>query len=250
MAIFLLRGLVREKAHWGTFPSELDNSLKDVKIITPEIQGVGEYYQSVTPDNFEDMVHFMREKFYLPVKDEGPHYIMAMSLGGMIARCWMELYPNDFEGAILVNTSFKGINSLFNRLRPKAVLNFLKIFANPSIEKRERMIVGLVSNNEANYEKVATEWIEIQKKRPVMRKSFLSQMKAALTYNPPKDRPKAKLLWLTSKSDRLCSYKSTVGLQKLWGGDIHIHETAGHDFPLDDSKWLISKIKTWLQKAS
>src|SRR5690606_41259979 len=56
MAIFLLRGLVREKAHWGTFPSELDNSLKDVKIITPEIQGVGEYYQSVTPDNFEDMV--------------------------------------------------------------------------------------------------------------------------------------------------------------------------------------------------
>lgn len=250
MTIFLLRGLVREKAHWGDFPNELKMAMPNINIITPEIPGVGEFVEEVSFDRFEDMVHFMREKYYLPVKDNGPHYIMAMSLGGMIARCWMQLYPEDFKGAILVNTSFKGINALFDRLRPMALLSFLKIFLNPSIEKRERMIVELVSNTKENYAKVAEAWIEIQKLRPVKRKSFIAQLKAALSYNPPKERPRSKLLWLSSTADRLCSYKSSIRLQKLWGGDIHIHQKAGHDFPLDDSPWLISHIKNWIEKVS
>src|SRR5690606_29753319 len=210
--------LVREKGHWGEFPKELKQAFPQASIITPEIKGVGEFYKEISNDNFYDMVDFMREKFFINTKEEGPNYIMAMSLGGMIARAWMEKYPEDFTGAILVNTSFKGINSLFERLRPKAILSFLKIFANPSLEKRERLIIEMVANDQSKYDKIATEWIQIQKAHPVQRKSFLMQIKAALTYTPPKEKPRAKLLWLASKADRLCSYKSTIKLQKLWGG--------------------------------
>lgn len=248
MRIFVLRGLVREKGHWGEFPKELQQAFPNASIITPEIKGVGEYYKEISNDNFFEMVEFMREKFFINAPGEGPNYIMAMSLGGMIARTWMEKYPEDFTGAILVNTSFKGINSLFERLQPKSILSFLKIFANPSLEKRERLIVEMVANDKSKYDKVAAEWIEIQKARPVRRKSFVMQIKAALSYTPPKEKPKARLLWLASKGDRLCSYKSSLKLQKLWGGDMYLHETAGHDFPIDDTPWLVEKMKTWIEK--
>lgn len=249
MAIFLLRGLVREKAHWGNFPELLQKALSHTTVVTPEILGVGEYVDTPSSDNFEAMVDFMRDKYFLNVKDNGPHYILAMSLGGMIARCWAEKYPNDFKGLILANTSFKGINPLFSRLKPKALLTFLKIFFTASVEKRENIIVNMVSNEPTHKENTISKWVEIQKERPVKRISFINQIKAALSYNPPKKKPVPKLLWLASKGDRLCNYKSTLALQELWGGDIALHESAGHDIPLDDAPWMIEKIQNFIKEV-
>jgi pimeloyl-[acyl-carrier protein] methyl ester esterase len=48
---------------------------------------------------------------------------------------------------------------------------------------------------------------------------------------------------LTGKKDRLCDYKSSIELNKKWGGTLHIHPEAGHDLPIDASSWMIEKLK-------
>ena len=63
MNIILLRGLVREKKHWGSFVEELKEAFPKANIITPEIQGVGEYVDTVSPSNFVDMVKFMQKEW-------------------------------------------------------------------------------------------------------------------------------------------------------------------------------------------
>lgn len=248
MNIFLLRGLVREKAHWGKFVQELEEAFPSDNIITPEIQGVGQFVDIISPTNFDEMVEFMRDQYLTQIESGEECILIAMSLGGMIARLWMEKHPQDFSKCILVNTSFKGISHIHERLRPLSILNFFKIFLTPSIEKREKAIIKMVSNNDTNHDEIIKEWIEIQKKRPVKRQNFLNQMKAAMTFNPPLLKPDADLLVLAAKADRLCNYKCSVKLHKRWGGKLSINEKAGHDLPIDDSPWMINEIKTWLKE--
>jgi pimeloyl-ACP methyl ester carboxylesterase len=248
MNIFLLRGLVREKAHWGEFKEKIQATFPDAKIITPEIQGVGQYNEMTSPDNFPEMIDFMRSNHEEYFNGDQENVLLAMSLGGMITRQWIEMYPNDFNKIILVNTSFKGINPLFDRLKPAGIINFFKIFFSPGVKARERSIIKMVSNNNLNHEEIIQEWIDIQIKRPVKRASFINQIKAALTFTPPQTWPGTlPLLILAGKNDRLCSFKSSKKLHKVWGGQYLEHPTAGHDIPIDDAEWLIEKIKRWLE---
>lgn len=248
MNIILLRGLVREKKHWGSFVTELQAAFPKANIITPEIQGVGEFVDLTSPSNFIDMVKFMRSNILKEIEGQD-NYLIAMSLGGMLARQWVEIFPNDFKQITLVNTSFKGINSLFNRLRPKSIISFFKIFLTPSVQAREKAIVQMVSNNNTNHEAIINTWIEIQNKRPVKRQSFINQIKAALSFSPQLTWPKEiPLMILCGQKDRLCNYKSSLELHSKWGGEIHIHPTAGHDLPIDASEWMIEKINTLIKE--
>lgn len=249
MNIFLLRGLVREKEHWNWFKKYLIEEFPNANIILLEIPGVGETYDQISPDSFEAMVDFMRDKHLDSISNQEENLLMAMSLGGMIARVWMDKYPSDFKKVVLVNTSFKGITPLFKRLRPKALLKFINIFCTPSIEGREKKILAMVSNDKVEREKLLDGWVEIQKKRPVKRKSFINQIKAALTSKVSIKVPKdVDLLIIGAKGDGLCHYESSVLLNKAWGGELRIHETAGHDLPIDEPKWLVNTIKSWYQK--
>jgi pimeloyl-ACP methyl ester carboxylesterase len=248
MNIFLLRGLVREKEHWGDFKQKVQDAFPNANIVTPEIQGVGEYVDLISPNNFQAMIEFMRSNHQEYFTSNQDNILFAMSLGGMITRQWIEMYPSDFKKIILVNTSFKGINPLFKRLRPVSILNFFKIFLSPGVKARETSIIKMVSNNSKNHSRIIQEWIEIQSRRPVKRASFINQIKAALTFNPPQTWPSGlPLLILAAKKDRLCSYKSSQKLHEVWGGQYLEHETAGHDIPIDDGEWLIDKIKRWME---
>jgi pimeloyl-ACP methyl ester carboxylesterase len=248
MNIFLLRGLVREKEHWGDFKSKVQEAFPDAKIITPEIQGVGQYVDNISPNNFPEMIEFMRSNHNEFFCADQENVLMAMSMGGMITRQWIEMYPTDFKRVILVNTSFKGINPLFNRLKPAGILNFFKIFLSPGVEAREKSIIKMVSNNSQNHPQIIKEWIGIQNLRPVKRASFVNQIKAALTFAPPQTWPgNLPLLILAGKKDRLCSYKSSQKLHQVWGGQYLEHPTAGHDLPIDDGPWLVEKMKRWME---
>ncbi len=248
MNLFLLRGLVREKAHWGSFIRDLEEAFPGDRILTPEIPGVGAYHGQTSPDNFDEMIDFMREPFAAHFTSGEENLLLAMSLGGMIARRWMERFPDDFRKVILANTSFKGLNPLHHRLRPASMLRFIRIFFTPGREQRERAIVRLVSNDPADHEKIVREWVEIQSKRPVSRKSFMNQIKAALTFRPTLTRPEVDLLVLAGGGDRLCDPRSAKKIHQTWGGKLVIHPTAGHDLPLDDAPWIIDQIADWLRE--
>jgi pimeloyl-ACP methyl ester carboxylesterase len=244
--IILLRGLVRESRHWGDFPQKLQKKLPDYKIHTPEIQGVGKYHDIISPNTLADMIDFMREQ----VKEFLGHdtIIIAISLGGMITKQWNEKYPDDFGKMILINTSFKGVNSLFHRLKPNAILSFLDIFLTSNTAMRERKILELVSNEPEKIESAHQNWIKIQEEAPVQKKSFVNQIKAALSFNPSDQKPKIPLLLIASRADRLCDYNCTLKLHQQWGGSLKLHQSAGHDIPLDAPDWLIDKILEFLEE--
>ena len=244
--LILLRGLVRESRHWGSFKDNLNNELKDHQVLTPEIQGVGKYHEQISPDNLKEMIHFMREQIKDDLTEDS--VLVSMSLGGMIAKQWTELYPNDFKKLILINTSFKGINPLFSRLRPNALLNFINIFLTPHTALREQKILELVSNEQVKRESILPLWINIQKEAPVKRKSFINQIKAALTFEPSLDKPNIDTLILASKADRLCKYSCSVKLSALWDCKLKLHQSAGHDIPLDAPEWLIAQIKEFIHE--
>ena len=247
MNIFLLRGLVREKEHWGEFKKLIHLYFPEANIITPEIQGVGEFVDQISPNNFRDMVQFMRQKNQEYFHSNSNNIIIAMSLGGMMIKQWLEMYPQDFKKVILINTSFKGINPISKRLRILTLLNFIKIFISRNINNRERSIIKIVSNLNKDNEEIIKSWVAIQKKRPVSKKSFINQIKAALNFKTNKNWPKEiPLLILASKKDKLCHYSCSEKLSKLWQGEFHLHSSAGHDLPLDDGEWLLKKIKNWI----
>ncbi len=250
MKFFLLRGLIREKAHWGSFVQELENAFPGDSVHTLEIPGVGAAHRQTSPDNMDDMIEYMRDPLAEHFSGKEENLLLAMSLGGMMARRWMELHPGDFREVVLANTSFKGLNPLHHRLRPASMLRFVRIFFTPGTEARERAIVRMVSNNTTNHEAVVLEWLEIQKKRPVSRRSFLNQIRAALTFRPTLARPDARLLILAGRGDRLCDPRSSEEIHRAWGGTLVMHPTAGHDIPLDDSRWVIDQIRAWLEQGS
>lgn len=242
--IILLRGLVRESRHWGDFPQKLQEALPKYKIHTPEIQGIGKYHKTISPENLQDMIKFMREQVKEHLGKET--IIIAISLGGMITKQWSELYPDDFGKMILINTSFKGLNSILHRLRPAAIMKFLDIFLTGNLAMRERKILDLVSNEPKKVDNVHLNWIKIQEEAPVYRKSFVNQIKAALKFTPSEIKPTIPLLLIASRADRLCDYNCTLKLHQLWGGTLKLHQSAGHDIPLDDPLWLIQKIKDFI----
>lgn len=243
--IILLRGLVRESRHWGNFPKQLESAIADSTILTPEIQGVGRYINTSSPDNLIDMIEFMREQIKEHLGKDS--IIMAMSLGGMIAKQWTEKYPDDFSKMILINTSYKGINPLLHRLKPSAIFQFLNIFITPHMGMREKKILDLVSNVPKKRDSILPEWIEIQKDAPVARESFINQIKAALKFQPSSQKPSLETLLIASKKDRLCDYNCTVKLSQLWNVPLKLHQSAGHDIPLDAPEWLIEKTKEFIQ---
>jgi len=243
--LFLLRGLVRESRHWGDIPQLLQKSLPNMEIITPNIPGSGPFYKDITPNNFDDMINSMRT-YYAQQISGGGHTLLAMSLGGMIAKRWTELFPQDFSQLILVNTSFKGINPIYKRLQPKSMLEFLKLFLTKDIAKREKQIIQLVSNASHRHDEVHRRWIEIQRTAPVSRKSFINQLTAALTFTPNIDKPKPKLHLLAGEHDRLCSVDCSKKLHEIWGGEIAIHPNAGHDLPIDAPDWFVEKVQAIL----
>ena len=102
--------------------------------------------------------------------------------------------------------------------------------------------------DQTDHPEILKHWIDIQEKRPVLRGSFVNQIKAAMTYNAPLDPPEAKLLILASKADRLCNYQCSELIHKTWGGTLKLHDKAGHDLPIDASKWIIENINNWFKE--
>ena len=246
MNIFLLRGLIREKEHWYKFPQKLQKSFKNHSIYLMEIPGVGQKCKTISPSNFKDMVLNIRQEFQSLFTPENNNIIISISLGGMISREWIKMFPKDFSHAVFINSSFKGLSPFYRRLRAPSLISFINFFLTTNMEKREKKILELVSNNKTEHIEVLEHWIDIQKKRPVLIQSFFNQLRAAIFYNPPLNKFNTKLLTIAGKGDRLCHYSCSEKIYQTWGGQLELHDSAGHDLSTDEPDWLIEKIKSWL----
>lgn len=235
----LVRGLMRSQFHWKNFPELLKKELQLASVQTVELPGNGLLCAQETPASIDKAVEKMRNQISRANNDG--FGIVGISLGGMLATRWAQLFPHEVSHLVLINSSSK-LSSFNRRLKPAnyAGVMWHLLFGDPAAS--EEFILQKTSNSEKLWRLQLAENAEFFKAHPLSALNFLRQLKLA-GQTDFTEVPQAAKLILTSKADRLVSYECSEKISQLWSCAIHCHETAGHDLPLDDAEWLVKKIK-------
>lgn len=228
---------MRESGHWGDFLPQFQKRFPDKEIIALDLPGSGVLWNTVCPTSISAMVDQLRKDFYQA--DEDSH-LFAISLGAMVGLDWMHRYPKDFQSAILVNTSLRGLSPIYQRLLPRNYFTILKSFISSPLQI-EKNILAMTSNRTENHEKIAQDWEKIHTVRPVSKMNAIRQLLAAVKCRPPREKPKSKLLLLNSLEDHLVSPECSKALANLWNVPIRSHPSAGHDLTLDEPQWVLDQ---------
>jgi pimeloyl-ACP methyl ester carboxylesterase len=244
----LLRGLMRESRHWGEFPLQFQDALGAQQAVTPDFPGNGRLHAEASATSVAGMAENIRAQLkqldYAP-----PYYVLALSLGAMVAVAWSELYPAEIERMVLINTSMAPYNPFYQRLRPANYPALIRQLLFGSADQRERLILRLTSRLKSHTDQkqvILDQWTCFAKEYPVTRANMLRQLKAASSYRAANTVPQAPVLLLTSQQDELVNAKCSFTLARHWHCAIRLHPTAGHDLPLDDGVWVIQQVKKWL----
>lgn len=246
----LLRGLVREQRHWGNFPDVLQTYFPDDKIILFDFPGNGKRNKEKSATTITGMTNEVRA--YVSNRSTGqPVYIIALSMGAMVAVEWMNQHPEECAGAVLISTSLRGLNPFYQRLLPSNYPTILKSLILPeNIHQKENRILHLVSNivasDSSKKELIVNHWIDYAKQYPVSAINGLRQLIAAMRFHVPAQQPDVPILVLRSLADHMVSPECSATLARHWHLPIETHATAGHDIPLDDAEWVCGKIIQWL----
>lgn len=243
-SFFLLRGLARESRHWGDFIRILEEGGRSFRVFALEIPGTGRLRKTRSPVAVSDYVSQLRSQYQQYRQKEYRNIVLGLSFGGMIAASWMDLFPEDFQAAVLINTSCR-TSPPYRRLKASALPQLFAAAGAGSAVRREKHITNLVCNL-ADKEIIAAEWGEIARDAPVSGRNALRQLQAATRFNLP-SKPAIPVLLLNSVKDRLVSARCSATIARLWQAECVRHPTAGHDLPTDDPHWCVEKIAIWLQ---
>jgi pimeloyl-ACP methyl ester carboxylesterase len=241
----LLRGLARESAHWGDFVPQLQAAFPAATVTTLDLPGTGRFFKESSPRSITAITGHVRALALAQGYLDKPVTLLAVSLGAMVAWDWLQRYPGDSCGAVLMNTSFASLSPFYQRLRWQSYAKFLAMLARRDVSARELAVVKLVSNRKNHYPAVAAKWAAIQTERPIGFKNSLNQIMAAASYKPAATKPTAPVLLLNSPADRLVSPACSTAIQQQWALELHSHPWAGHDLTLDDGAWVVAQLKTW-----
>lgn len=244
----LLRGLARERRHWGPFPGELRNELPGIRVITLDLPGCGSLNDMSSPLRVPEMAAYCRAEL-LRHAVKPPYHLLAMSLGGMVATAWAGQHPEEIGACVLINTSFGSFSRPHRRLRPRAWPMLLALLAAPTARHREEIIFRLTSNLAEPACRVLDEWVVIRESRPVSVLNALRQLLAAARFRAPSALPGGVLI-LASTRDRLVDPQCSMDIARRWNCAIVTHPVAGHDIALDDGPWVAAKVREWLASSS
>ena len=238
----LLRGLVREAAHWGSFVDELRAGFPGVEVLTPDLLGNGVHHRDASPTTVRGMVDALRAELGLST----PVRLFAVSLGGMVATEWASAYPDEIERLVLANSSLRGLSPFWSRLRPAAYPGLFSSALEAELLARERRILSVVSNRTELHAQVAEEWTEIQAARPVSRANLIRQVVAGARYRAPSTPPRMPTLVVLSDGDRLVAPSCSRAIARAFSAELVVHPTAGHDITLDAGPWVVEQLVAWM----
>ena len=243
-----LRGLTRESAHWGSFPDDFRQAMPDARIISLDLPGNGQFHGQQSPLSVQAMVASCRDVLARN-GERAPVYILAMSLGAMVATEWCRLAPNEIAGCVLINTSFRPFSPFYKRLRPGNYAALLRLgLLRGSPCETERSTLRLTSNRVAQRSQVINEWVDVRARRPVSPGNALRQLIAAARYRAPDTAPVPNMLLLASQLDPLVNSQCSQAIAGAWDRPLVFHPFAGHDLPLDDPLWVVEQVQRWLKK--
>ena len=253
--VILIRGLAREARHWGSFAGDLEKAMTSAfgstRVDAIDLPGTGVFSEMKSPLTIAEIAEFTRGKF-LEIRHKqrtngqptaSHSFIVAVSLGGMVASYWIDRWPEDFTGAVLINTSFKKISPFYRRLMPTLYRSMFEIFRAKDVRARELGILKMISNRPELYEATVENWTAIQLTRPVSIENCVRQLTAASRFEPSLQPPAIPILILGCLKDRMVHPSCSEEIAEHWHADFRQHPTAGHDLTLDDPEWAIDQIR-------
>jgi len=245
--IFLIRGLARESRHWGSFPDLLSSLSENTAVYPLEIPGTGTLSHQKSPSKASEYIPLMRRQFLSMSQSGSNNIIIGLSFGGMIAAEWVKQYRDDFQAAVLINTSGRQ-SPLLKRIRLRSLLTLLKTLVIQDPFKREKVIASLVCNS-ADIDEVSLSWAQIRESAPISGHNLLLQLYSAATFSFP-EKLEIPLFIICSSKDRLVSPECSEVISRSQSAiaTITMHPSAGHDLTTDDPEWFISRLKSWLAR--
>jgi alpha-beta hydrolase superfamily lysophospholipase len=240
-----IRGLVRESAHWDGFPQMFARAVPGACVRTVDLPGNGRHWRLDSPLSIREMMEFARAE--LGTNAGMPRYLLALSLGAMVALEWIARHPREITGAVLINTSLSSLSPLYRRLSWRAWPEVMRAVLTADAAGRERAILRLTSRSAANDPSRVQARVDAYHQHPIRRVNVFRQLWAAARYRPPADAPAVPVLLLGSWGDRLVGPECSEAIARHWGLPLKMHPDAGHDLPLDDPAWTIEAVLAWLE---
>lgn len=244
---FFLRGLVREARHWGPFIDDFKAAFPERRVYCLDLPGNGIHWRKRTPPSIGEMTTQVREEFE-KISRETPgalNFIVALSLGSMVALDWILSQPAGLNGAVLINTSLRGLNPWYQRFSLGALSPLAKILRSRNLREQERWILDLTSHRRDWSDSELESRAAIFREQPVSKANALRQILAAARYAPPSHPPQIPVLLLNSWGDKLVHPHCSETIQARWNLPLKSHPWAGHDLPLDDPRWTLNAIAEW-----
>jgi pimeloyl-ACP methyl ester carboxylesterase len=241
----LLRGLAREKGHWGHFSDQFAQSLPDEDVLAIDLPGTGEFLDHPSPSTISEIFDFVRARAIERSRTQGDFKILALSLGGMVAMEWMRRRPEDLSSCVLINSSARSLSPAYHRLRWQNWANVVRLATVQSAKERERGIIEMIMNNPEARDTALPLWTKIAIDRPISVRNFANQLRAAATFSGLESECKTPTLILNGLGDRFVDPSCSTQFHTVWGWPIVRHPWAGHDLPWDDPKWVIDHIIQW-----
>jgi pimeloyl-ACP methyl ester carboxylesterase len=253
-----LRGLTRESAHWGAFATAFENALPGTRVVPLDLPGNGRLHRMPSPTTVRGMAKCCRAE----LAAQGvrpPFWVLAMSLGAMVATDWALLAPDELAGCVLINTSLRPFSPFYERLRPANYLALLRCaLPGNTPHTVEQTVLQMTSRRAQTHAAVVAEWVAIHRQRPVSAANALRQLLAAARYTAPTSVLTAasptgqsatpRVLLLASQNDGLVSSQCSQAIARAWGVPLRLHPFAGHDLPLDDAQWVIDEVRAWMSE--
>lgn len=242
----ILRGLARERGHWGRFPTLLGDAL-GARVHTLDLPGAGTERARTCPPTVRGMAEDVRARWLAAHPGEGRTWgLLGISLGGMVAMAWAADHPHDFARVVLANTSARDISAPWRRMRPRALLRVARAVATPDPLRREARVLAATTQLRADVAQVAAEWAAIATERPMVRANVLRQLMAAARFTAP-EAIVPPVLVLGSGADRLTAPSCPAALAQRFGAPLVVHPDAGHDITTDAPGWVARAIADWVR---
>lgn len=241
----LLRGLGRDKRHWGAFLTEFEQAFPNDQISVLDTCGNGEFTDLTSPLSISEYTDHCRNQLHAQASKQSRNVsLVALSLGGMVAMDWAQRYPMEVRSLTLINTSAANLTPWFRRIKfPALAKLFWASVFNRSPEQFEQAIMFVSSNyNFEQNKEVLASWVKYRKERHVSISNLIRQLIAASRFKASKIIA-IKPLVLSSQHDRLVSCEASRDIHHHFGGHMVVHNEAGHDLSLDAGQWLIKQIQ-------
>lgn len=239
--VIALRGLTREAGHSRDFCEALQSADATLTPHGIDLPGTGAFFALTSPDTIDGIAQHVARTLQAHALAQSPLYIVAQSMGAMVALALAARNDVHVIGMTLANTSLRQYSRFSERLQASQWWSFVScVMRWNNLAVREQRIAAMVSQQPLAAETLA-QLIAIQQAHPVSRATLLAQLRAAITFAGP-TQPPAPVQLLCSQHDKLVAPVCSRRLAQQWQCSLHVQNLAGHDLLRDAPQWCAERV--------